>query len=321
MNRKTFYVDFDETNNKFGFSGIALTKTPANKEFFVALKELKLFLNEDKQMLYGPLLIPEQRILRHTKDLGYFDIIFSKEVIEKLASNLQLKTIPFNYEHNKGQKVEGILREVWLTGTPDKSNAYGYDLPEGSLFGGVHIQDIDFWKNEVKTGNVKGFSIEANMELLLTELKNINNMKIQLTEVTDIDGRILKTKAEAIEVGTVMYTEVDGQEVPLEAGEYHLGDGKILVVDEAGTVVEIKELSAEDRERRALEAEMASTLAPFLGPLEAKIKTLEAKLAEVTVELSNLPKAPKAPKKVLETKLSGANFLADYAARKKALTN
>jgi len=321
MDIKTFYVDFNDQDKKFGFKGVALTATPANKAFFVAMKEIKLYLNDDLQMLYGPLLIPEQRILRHTKELGHFNIVFSKEVIAKLARNLHLQAVPFNYEHDPKKKVNGTIQEVWLTSTPDKSNAFGYDLPEGTLFGGLHIQDKDFWLSEVKTGNVKGFSIEANMELLLTELKNINMTKIQLTEVADVDGRLLKTSAETIEVGTVMYTEVDGENKPLEAGEYTLSNGMVLVIDEASTVVEIKEPTAEEMAAQELKTEMSAMFAPFLKPLLDKIATLEAKLSAVEVKVENTP-APAAPKKKeTPVKMSGHDMVAEWVKRKKALTS
>jgi len=320
MDIKDFYVDFDENDKTFGFKGIALTATPATKSLFIAMKEIKLYLNDDKQMLYGALLIPEQRIKRFTKELGFFNIVFSEEVIAKLARNLHLQEIPFNYEHDPKKKVNGTVQEIWLTGSPDKSNALGYDLPNGSLFGGLYIQDKDFWTSEVKTGNVKGFSIEANMELLLTNLKTINTMKVKLTEVTDVDGRLLKTDAEKIEVGTVMYTEIDGMATPLEAGEYTLTNGTILVVDEASTVIEIKEPTAEEIEAKALQTEMSAMFAPFLKPLVDKIATLEAKLSAVEVKVENQPAPIVTQRKPLSpVKMSAQQMVADWSKRKQAL--
>jgi len=318
MERKVFYVDFDETKESFGFSGIALTKTPANKEFFVAMRnEIQLYLNEEKQMLYGPLLIPEQRILRYTKELGYFDIVFSKEVIAKLARNLQLKTVPFNYEHDPKKKVNGILQEVWLTGVPDKSNAWGWNLPEGSLFGGTFIPDKEFWLSEVKTKNVLGYSIEANMELLLSQLKQINMKKIKLAEVVATDGTLIKTESEMMEVGTLVYTEVDGEAAPVPAGEYDLGNGTIIVVDAESKIAEIKETA---NAATTLDTEMEAVLNPFLKPLMDKITALETKLAAIQVKMTNQPAAKTVVKKI-ETgvKMSAQDIFSDWAKRKAAL--
>jgi len=321
MELKDYYVDFDETKNEFGFKGIALTATPATKALFIAMSEMKITLNDDLQMLYGPLLIPEQRIKRYTKELGFFNIVFTAEVIARLARNLHLQQIPFNYEHDPKKKVNGTIQEVWLTGTPDKSNSLGYDLPNGTLFGALHISDRNFWMSEVKSGNVKGFSIEANMELLLTQLKNINMKTIKLTEVTDIDGRLLKTEAETIEVGTVMYTEIDGEEKPIEAGEYTLTNGMILVIDEASTVIEIKEMTPAEAEAVAVAAELKALVAPHLKPLAQKLATLEARLAEISVKLENSP-AP-APRKVTTpltpVQLSARELVSNWTKRKNEL--
>lgn len=316
---KCFYVDFDEANNKLGFNGIALTGTPATKEIFVALKELKLFLNDDLQMLYGPLLVPEQKIRRYTKELGHFDIMFSKEVIAKLARNLQLKSIPFNYEHEPNKIIDGVLQEVWLTGSPDKSNKWGYDLPEGSLFGGVFIKDKDFWLKEVKSNNVKGFSIEANMEL---QLKQLQMKKIELSEIKAEDGTLIKTDSEVFESGTEVYTEENGERKPLPDCEYKLGNGTTIVVKDS-KIAELKESTeaATTGQEAEMTAQLTELLNPILKPFTDKITELETQLAEIKVELSNSVKKEekKEIKKEVPVKLSGKEMLDGFLKRKSEL--
>jgi hypothetical protein len=70
-----------------------------------------------------------------------------------------------NIEHNPDKKVDDItLVETWLIEDPDmdKSRLFGYtDLTKGSWFGIYKVNNKDVWDNYVKTGKVKGFSIEG----------------------------------------------------------------------------------------------------------------------------------------------------------------
>ena len=43
----------------------------------------------------------------------------------------------------------------------DKSALYGYHVPIGTWMGVRKVYNEEYWLNEVKTGNVRGFSIEG----------------------------------------------------------------------------------------------------------------------------------------------------------------
>jgi hypothetical protein len=65
-------------------------------------------------------------------------------------------------EHNS--KIEGLtLVESWLVEDKqnDKSNMFGMDLPLGSWVGAIKVENDEIWNDYVKTGKVKGFSIEG----------------------------------------------------------------------------------------------------------------------------------------------------------------
>ena len=69
-----------------------------------------------------------------------------------------------NIEHDSQRKVDDIsLVETWLVEDPkrDKSNTYGYELNKGSWFGVYKVNNKDVWENYIKTGRVKGFSVEG----------------------------------------------------------------------------------------------------------------------------------------------------------------
>jgi hypothetical protein len=283
---KVFLVDFeDESSLKMGLSKISLVKQPAVKELFVALsKQIKIYLDDDKQILTGPLLIPDQPIERYTKELGTFYIVFTKQVIAKIARNLHLKNIGFNYEHNPEAKVDGVLQEVWLSGGVDKSQALGYNLPEGTLFGSVYIKDKNFWLSEIKTKNVLGFSIEALMDLI-----EINMKEIKLAEITTADGLVIKTDAETFEKGVDVYTEDEsGTKTPVTDGEYDLGNGMRMIVVE-GKVADMLQMSDEDKEKKEEEVAMKALIDPFILPLQEKIEAQAVVIEQLKTQLSQIP--------------------------------
>jgi len=55
------------------------------------------------------------------------------------------------------------LVESWIVEDTekDKSKLYNMNYPIGTWVGAVKVKDDDVWNNYVKTGKVKGFSIEG----------------------------------------------------------------------------------------------------------------------------------------------------------------
>ena len=114
-------------------------------------------------MLISPALIPNKQIFRHDANTNTdFYVYFSKETVRK-ASELYLKHNNHHkatYQHE--EDVSGILTtESWIkAGKQDKSNLYGYDLPIGTWFVTMRIDNDDMWE-KIKEGELKGLSIEG----------------------------------------------------------------------------------------------------------------------------------------------------------------
>jgi hypothetical protein len=129
------------------------------KDYFSELKE--------KQMLIGPLMTPGKLIPRKDEDTGEeYQVFFTKETIEKIAYKMmQDKLIDsVNIEHDGAQKVkDAFLVETWLVKDPekDKSTLYGFSPIAGQWFGIYKINNGRVWNEYVKTGKVKGFSVEG----------------------------------------------------------------------------------------------------------------------------------------------------------------
>ena len=157
----------DELDENSGIDAISIVESPAIEEDFVALsKEPKIKLaevNGEKRILMGAILIPNKPIYRKEGDDEYY-IYFTKETVRK-ASELYLKKGNQNnstYEHF--QDIYGLsLVESWIVEDKekDKTKLYGMDLPLGSWVGSMKVYNDEVWQEYVKTGMVKGFSIEG----------------------------------------------------------------------------------------------------------------------------------------------------------------
>jgi hypothetical protein len=136
----------------------------------------------------------------------------------------------------------------------------------------MKVNNDEIWNDYVKTGKVKGFSIDGVFDLekinLNSEYMNINEIvnaikegfasvklsneteQVEAVEITMAtmllkDG-VTVLEAESFEAGQpVMIVAENGDKVPAPIGEHELEDGRILVITEEGIIAEIKEMEAE----------------------------------------------------------------------------
>ena len=188
-------LDEDEA---IGVEAISVVENPAIESDFIALnnQEIKLAeINKEKRLLMGALLIPQKPIYRRNGEEEYY-IFFSKKTVAR-ASQMYLQNgnqSQSTLEHDK--QLKGLtLVESWIVEdkAKDKTALYGLDVPVGTWMGSVKVDNDDIWNDYVKTGKVKGFSIEGyfadklerpNEELkedLSAEEKLINELKKALS--------------------------------------------------------------------------------------------------------------------------------------------
>ena len=158
----------DDESQELAIDAISLVSAPAIEQDFVYFGKEKNNLtfakvDEEKRMLVSPALIPNKQIFRYdaNKDSEYY-VYFSPETVRK-ASELYLKHNNHHkatYEHQ--DRVSGVLTvESWIKeGDMDKSKLYGFDLPNGTWFVKMKIQNEELWQ-KIKVGELKGLSIEG----------------------------------------------------------------------------------------------------------------------------------------------------------------
>lgn len=181
-------IDDDAVENQDGVFAISLVNQPAIQENFIALKQASKNievqfndLDKDKQLLIGAVLIPNKQILRVDEDGKDYYVYFSKDTIRKASELFFMRDKQHNHtlEHSKDIANLTVV-ESWIkTSKVDKSYEYGFkDLPIGTWFVSVKVNDRAVWDKYVKTGKVQGFSIEGyftDKQTTLSEDENIIN--------------------------------------------------------------------------------------------------------------------------------------------------
>ena len=158
---------------------VSLVENPAIEENFVYFsqdeRQALKFQDDEKHVVLGPVMIPNKPIYRYYKDQE-FEVVFEPEVIEQMAfdflKNKRESDITLDHETDVN---EVSVVESWLkTSESDKSNAYGYNLPIGTWFVSMKVNNIDLWQ-KIKSGEVKGFSIESLLEIIDSNFSKMNN--------------------------------------------------------------------------------------------------------------------------------------------------
>ena len=187
---KTYEVVFDKLKNK-GVYGISLVHDPAMEGVFVALSKednkIKLAeIDKEQRILIGLVLEPNKPIYRN-QDGEEFNIIFNEETIKDLSHNFFISNNQSNstLEHEDKQQLKGVtFVESWIVEDSkiDKSANFGMSYPKGSWIATMKVDNDEIWNNYVKTGEVKGFSVDA-----MVNLKEIN-LKSEIKSSDDLLG-------------------------------------------------------------------------------------------------------------------------------------
>lgn len=185
----------DDNDEMTGIEAISVVENPAIEEDFIALKseEVKLAeVDKEKRILMGAALIPNKPIYRRNGENEFY-IFFSKDTVLK-ASQLYLK---------KGNQGEATLEhqdkikdmtvvESWIVEDEvhDKSRKYGLNMPLGTWMVSMKVDNDEIWNDYVKTGKVKGFSIEGYFADKIERPKEANKLSAEDQAAEDLLSKI-----------------------------------------------------------------------------------------------------------------------------------
>ena len=187
----------DEEFEEAGIEAISIVESPAIESDFVALskqtiQEIKLAeLDKERKILLGALLIPNKTIFRSGAEGDYY-IYFSKETIVKASQMFYQNNNQNNSTLEHERELKGLtLVESWIVEDEvhDKSRKYGLNVPVGTWMGAEKVNNDEVWNEYIRTGKVKGFSIEGyfadKMEKTQSKMSEKKDDEI-LKEIIDI---------------------------------------------------------------------------------------------------------------------------------------
>jgi hypothetical protein len=194
----------DEEQELSGIEAISIVDEPAIEENFIALSkqhEVKLAeVDKEKKILMGAALVPNKNIYRRNGEDEYY-IFFSEDTVRQ-ASQLFLMRGNQNKSTLEHQaELYGLsVVESWIIEDEvhDKSRKYGMDLPVGTWMVSMKVNNDEVWDNYVKTGLVKGFSIEGYFtdKIAMSKLEEIHNEEEATEILLEIANSILDNKYE-----------------------------------------------------------------------------------------------------------------------------
>ena len=229
----------DDSNEAIAIDAISLVTSPAIETDFVYFnKENNLTLakiDEEKRMLVSPALIPYKQIYRYNADTDkHYYVYFTAETVRKSAEafikhhNTNNATIQHEY------KVTGVsVIESWISEseTKDKSNLYGYELPKGTWFVSMRIENDEVWQ-QIKSGELKGLSIEGYFVNAAEKMAKVGSMVVD-----NMDLPLYDNEEEALAVAKEMGCEgvhehtLDGKTVYMPCADHDIISALAEILD------------------------------------------------------------------------------------------
>jgi len=193
-----------DEDQEVAVEAISIVERPAIEEEFIALKDQQVLLaevNKEKRLLVGALLVPNKPIYRKRGKEEYY-IYFSKDTVRK-AMELYLmggKQNNTTLEHQHA--LNGIsLVESWQVEheTYDKTKMYGLSVPLYAWAGILKVNNDEVWNDYVKTGKVKGFSIEGYfIDKMQRPKEPVNDFEEEAEELLSKVKQIVKNELSVV---------------------------------------------------------------------------------------------------------------------------
>ena len=248
-----------------GILVISLVDAPATETNWMCFKEQEnikfSIVNEDEHILAGVVMVADKPIYRIAPDGTEFYIVFSKDVIKRMAEKMlddnTFNNIDIQHDGNIIPHDKVKLVELFIADEAKGIKPNYLDVPDGSLLANYKIYDEQLWQM-AKSGELNGFSLEGVFTTVRYE-QNKNNKHTKMSKIKEMLKSILVQLGEVTTDKGILTYDGDlavGVEVKNEDGskpadgEYKLEDNKVIVVKD-GFVDEIKEVEVDVIEEMA----------------------------------------------------------------------
>jgi len=285
---KVYEAIFKEGQTE-GVYALSVVEDPAMQDMWIALSEQPQTIefaqvDQEKRLLLGAALIPNKRIYRNI-DGNEFYITFSEQTIESLAHEFMKRQYNNNSSEEHQVKLSGMsVVQSWIVEDPekDKSSIYGKSYEKGTWVAMMKVDNDEAWA-KVKSGELKGFSIDAFLALQEINLKTEINMndeakKSLKDEILDgVKALFNAQKEETVEeVKEVENIEVQPEEVKED-------------------VVEAEATTDRDFDVEALKKELSDAFGvefkKHQDEMEAKLQAKDKEIEELNAKLSKQPES------------------------------
>lgn len=172
-----------------GLNILSMVETPAIEINYVKMEEeinhIKMeVLDEEKNIVIAPALVPDMLIPRVHKGIKYY-ISFDKETIEQSLVKMSAEQKDQNVDVNHSEKLinGAIVMEKFITHPNRVTQVKNFEnLPMGTLFFTAKVVDEKLM-SDIKAGKINGWSIdgfydleiEEDVELTEDEIKILND--------------------------------------------------------------------------------------------------------------------------------------------------
>jgi hypothetical protein len=163
MDLPIYKLVINPEDEETGVDFVALVNMPAIERNFQAFKSHKFTTNDEKRIVTGPLMIPNQLIYRRDNQIGEYYVTYDEEMVVKIAEKFMKK----QYINNVNEEHKTPVKDVFMFETFFKDDSRGISAPKGfedvpnmTWFGSYKIYNDEVW-SQVKDGTFKGFSVEG----------------------------------------------------------------------------------------------------------------------------------------------------------------
>jgi hypothetical protein len=197
MELPLYELVINDEDDESGVDFISLVDKPAIKRNWIAFSEQQKFSfksDQEKRIISGPAMIPNELIYRKDKEGKEYNVVFSEETIQKIVEKYfkSQYTTNFNLQHKKTLLAQGVyLIESFVIDEQRGINApKGFeDLPNGSWFISCKVDNDEIWNDFIKEGVFKGFSVEG-----FFQEKQVKGTKSEELELLEMLNRLQQDK-------------------------------------------------------------------------------------------------------------------------------
>lgn len=174
---------------------ISLVSVPAIEEEFLLFNSLDLkfkTLDESKRIVTGPAMRPDIHIPRKGDGDELYYGFFSQDTVRKAAELFFKKNSNANNTNLEHEfEIDGVyVFESWIVEDPemDKAKALGFsDVRKGDWWVSMKVENENVWNNYLKSGLIRGFSVEVKAGEVDVDVELISQIKDILQGNNNVD--------------------------------------------------------------------------------------------------------------------------------------